>query len=94
MKSRGGSGLRKRFWRFFLYSYVALVSPKKARFILGSFASETDKSHLLEGGGCFFFSSHPWDLFVFFCDVIRWSRRWRLSLSNKIPPWTGFVGAN
>lgn len=70
MKSRGGSGLRKRFC-FFLYSYVALVSPKKARFILGSFASETDKSHLLEGGGCFFFSSHPWYLFFFFCDSLN-----------------------
>lgn len=56
---------------FFLYSYVALVSPKKARFILGSFASETDKSHLLEGGGCFFFSSHPWYLFFFFCDSLN-----------------------
>ena len=64
-KSRG-FWIEEAILFFFLYSYVALVSPKKARFILGSFASETDKSHLLGGGGCFFFSSHPWDLFVFF----------------------------
>ena len=69
-KSRG-FWIEEAILFFFLYSSVALVSPKKARFILGSFASETDKSHLLEGGGSFFFSSHPWDLFVFFCDSLN-----------------------